>query len=79
MADEQAKAKILDNYGKVPLHFEPNNGQIGNDEVRFSSRGQGYNLLLSPTEATLALHQSVDVKAKHKKIDLSNPTLERIE
>jgi hypothetical protein len=41
-------------YGKLPLTFEENRGQVDR-KVEFLSRGSGYTLLLSPTEAVLAL------------------------
>ncbi|MGI8597610.1 MAG: SBBP repeat-containing protein, partial [Chitinophagaceae bacterium] len=55
---EQAKANILEQYGQLPLHFEPNQGQINTEEVKFISRGNGYQTFLSATEAVLSLHQS---------------------
>ena len=53
-ADESTKGKLLESYGQLPLHFEPNNGQINSEQVKFSSRGQGYQMFLTPTGATLA-------------------------
>lgn len=47
--DEVASA-----YGKLPLSFGKNLGQI-DDRVRFSARGLGYNLFLTPDEAVLTL------------------------
>jgi hypothetical protein len=41
-------------YGKVPLHFEANQGQT-DAQVKFLARGPGYALFLTPTEAVLAL------------------------
>jgi len=41
-------------YGRLPLSFEVNQGQMP-DPVKFRSRGRGYNLALLPTEAVLAL------------------------
>ena len=41
-------------YGKLPLTFEPNQGQ-DDPRVRFSSRGQGYSLFLTDSEAVLSL------------------------
>jgi hypothetical protein len=41
-------------YGKLPLRFEANVGQSG-EEVKFIARGNGYNLFLTSTEAVLAL------------------------
>jgi hypothetical protein len=43
-------------YGKLPLHFEANQGQ-SDGKVRFLARGAGYSLFLTPTEAVLALTQ----------------------
>ena len=41
-------------YAKLPLSFEANFGQTDNS-VKFLSRGSGYSLLLTPTEAVLGL------------------------
>lgn len=45
-------------YGKLPLSFEENRGQTAR-EVRYVSRGSGYELFLTPQEAVIALQQSV--------------------
>ena len=47
-------ARVHTNYGKLPLHFEPNRGQTAS-KVKFLSRGSGYTLFLTPAEAVLAL------------------------
>ena len=39
-------ASVAAAYGKLPLNFEPNQGQ-NDPRVRFSSRGQGYSLFLT--------------------------------
>ncbi len=44
------------NYGHLPLHFEANEGQL-DKRVRFVSRGSGYSLFLTQTEAVLALRR----------------------
>src|SRR5687767_10999090 len=44
----------LKSYGNLSMAFEPNQGQT-DERVRFLTRGQGYTLLLSPSEAVLAL------------------------
>ena len=49
------KIRIVDRYGQIPLAFERNNGQTASP-VKFLSRGIGYTLFLTPTEAVLALH-----------------------
>src|SRR5918994_6497784 len=43
-------------YGRLPQSFEANVGQA-DAPVRFLSRGHGYSLFLTPTEAVLALNQ----------------------
>jgi hypothetical protein len=41
-------------YGKLPLMFEANRGQ-SDEKVKFISRGNGYSLFLTSSEAVLAL------------------------
>jgi hypothetical protein len=48
--------QLAASYGKLPLHFEPNQGQL-HESVRFVSRGRGYNLFLTSDEAVVALNQ----------------------
>src|SRR5437879_13365209 len=48
------QARVSENYGKLPLHFEANRGQTDKD-VRFLSRGLGYSLYLTAGEAVLVL------------------------
>lgn len=48
-------------YGKLPLSFEVNEGQI-DSEVKFFSRGAGFRLFLGKTEATLELKSEKLVK-----------------
>jgi hypothetical protein len=50
-----APATTADVYGKLPLTFEANAGQIDNAAVRYVSRGHGHTLFLSPAEAALRL------------------------
>lgn len=49
-----ALAPVSDVYGQIPLSFETNKGQI-DGRVKYLSRGAGYNLFLTPSEAVLAL------------------------
>lgn len=49
-----ARADVLASYGKLPLSFEPNQGQVG-ARVSYLSRGRGFTLLLAPSEALLSL------------------------
>ena len=50
------KANLAVNYGKIPLHFEANAGQV-DEQVKFLSRGSGYSLFLTSGEAVLALQK----------------------
>jgi len=54
---QQAGPQIVANYGKLPLSFEANQGQV-DSEVKFLSRGRGYTLFLTGTEAVLQLRIS---------------------
>src|SRR5438309_1361132 len=49
-----AEARVRQSYGKLPLHFEANQGQTHQD-VRFLARGAGYSLYLTAGEAVLVL------------------------
>jgi len=62
-ASAVTQARVSENYGKLPLHFEANRGQTGKD-VRFLSRGAGYSLYLTASEAVLVLAKP-DTYAKH--------------
>jgi hypothetical protein len=46
--------RIFESYGKLPLSFEANQGQT-DSQVKFISRGRGYSLFLTSTEAVLSL------------------------
>ena len=54
-----ANARIVEAYGKLPLSFEANQGQI-DSEVKFLSRGSGYSLFLTSNEAVLSLKPSCE-------------------
>ena len=53
-ASAATDVRVSENYGKFPLHFEANRGQI-HKNVRFLSRGPGYSLYLTAGEAVLVL------------------------
>ena len=55
-AEPIASARMTESYGKLPLSFEANQGQT-DAQVRFLSRGQGYSLFLTDSEAVLALRK----------------------
>src|SRR5215813_4093710 len=61
-----AKSTVVNRYGSLPLIFEPNQGQT-DPQVKFVSRGKGYCLTLTTTEAVLTLrsasrHQSTSAR-----------------
>jgi len=58
-----AETRVSQSYGKLPLHFEANQGQTHQD-VRFLARGSGYSLYLTPTEAALTLTKQVSPARK---------------
>jgi hypothetical protein len=55
-AQIQKIRKNVEDYGKLPLIFEPNLGQT-DEKVKFISRGHGYGLFLTGTEAVLSLQK----------------------
>jgi hypothetical protein len=57
LAAARSSVKVVEGYGKLPLAFEANQGQAGS-QVKFLSRGAGYSLFFTPTEAVLALQPS---------------------
>jgi hypothetical protein len=56
------QAGIVGSIRNLPLSFEPNLGQSG-DEVDFLARGDDYSLFLNATEAALALEQGSSAPA----------------
>jgi hypothetical protein len=54
---------VAENYGKLPLSFEANQGQ-SDPQVKFQSRGSGYSLFLTDSSAVLALTKQNSVNAK---------------
>ncbi|HEV8187447.1 MAG TPA: SBBP repeat-containing protein [Pyrinomonadaceae bacterium] len=55
--EAQLKMTASENYGKLPLSFERNQGQ-SDEAVEFLSRGKGYTLFLTTTEAVFSLRNS---------------------
>ena len=50
----RSSTAIIAQYGKLPLAFEPNVGQV-NSESKFLARGAGYELFLTPRESVFVL------------------------
>ncbi|MGB8851380.1 MAG: SBBP repeat-containing protein [Candidatus Acidiferrales bacterium] len=64
-------ASIKESYGKLPLAFEPNNGQSAG-EVKFLARGNGYTLFLTPAEAVFAMRKSAKNETLRMNLDGAN-------
>ncbi len=62
------KQQIVASYGRLPLSFEANRGQI-DAQVKFISRGSGYSLFLTGTETVLDLSRA-DGSAARSRADL---------
>jgi len=54
--DPSTRASVHNSYGSLPLSFEVNRGQADN-AVKYLSRGKGYTLFLTSTEAVLSLRR----------------------
>jgi hypothetical protein len=52
--DAESKDRISRAYGKLAMNFEENQGQF-DPEVKFVSRGQGYSLFLTSSEAVFVV------------------------
>ncbi|MDA2929078.1 SBBP repeat-containing protein [Acidobacteria bacterium AH-259-O06] len=64
--NEAHKKSIVGAYGRIPLHFEANQGQT-DPRVKFLSRGRGYTLFLTPTGAVLTLRKPMKPAAGNKR------------
>jgi len=52
--DAATRARVSEAYGRLPLRFEANRGQT-DARVKFLSRGPGYSVFLTSTEAVLVV------------------------
>ena len=59
---KETEQRIIQAYGKLPLHFEPNQGQIA-EEAKFMARGNGYTLFLTANEMVLSLIKPAVVRS----------------
>ncbi len=62
LSEADTRARVSEAYGKLPLSFEANDGQI-DSQVKFLSRGAGYNLFLTLNEAVLELRKGSGVSS----------------
>jgi len=56
-SDPAIRRRVGEAYGKVPLGFEANEGQT-DQQVKFLTRGPGYNLFLTTSETVLSLRHA---------------------
>jgi hypothetical protein len=68
--DQATQGKILQGYGSLPLSFEANQGQT-DAQVKFLSRGAGYNLFLTSGEAVLVLRKTSAQKREFSTVNTS--------
>ena len=62
--DRSTRKHVAENYGKLPLHFEANQGQ-SDSRVKFLSRGAGYTLFLTSNEAVFRLQHESSAQSRH--------------
>jgi len=58
----EPKIQVDNEFGKIPLAFETNQGQV-DESVKFLTRGSGYTMFLTPQEAIISLASLNDVSA----------------
>jgi len=66
--------RLAEAYGRLPLAFEENRGQTDSD-VEFLSRGAGFTLFLTPTEAVLSLQKAsprTEASRRHQAADVES-------
>ena len=72
-------ARLREAYGKLPMSFEANQGQA-DEQVKFLSRGNGYSVFLTSTEAVFAFRDPASQKAgKDARINHVNGDVEAVE
>jgi hypothetical protein len=70
-------AHLVESYGKLPLSFEINHGQV-DPRVDFISRGNGYTLFLTGNEAVLSLRgQASGVGGQETRQNRRSPAVDR--
>jgi IPT/TIG domain/Beta-propeller repeat len=67
-----AAKPAAESYGRLPLLFEQNEGQV-DPAVRFLSRGRGYSLYLTASEAALRLNDGPETATVRWQVVGANP------
>jgi len=80
VAGKLSRPSLSEAYGRLPLSFEPNQGQT-DPRVKFLSRGSGYTLFLTDEGAVLALSKQKALATKQKehgyKSSVDGPQLQK--
>src|SRR5262245_59153519 len=70
--DQATRTRVVEAYGKLPLSFEANQGQT-DGRVKVLSRGHGYDLFLTSTEAVLTLNKGQEFGARDPESEKAKP------
>ncbi len=76
--DSQPMQNVMNAYGKLPMSFEENRGQT-DPNVKFISRGSGYSLFLTTTQAVLALHKPSDTEGRNSSQPVTPTSSQRLD
>jgi uncharacterized repeat protein (TIGR01451 family) len=63
--DAATRARLVESVAKAPMSFEANQGQTDN-RVKFLSRGLGYTLFLTSSDAVLALQKPAETRKQNQ-------------
>ena len=74
---QQHPAASPNDYGKVPLAFEANTGQV-NNSVRFLTHTDGYTLYLTATDPVLIFDKQDGRAALHIHLTRERPALQHL-
>jgi hypothetical protein len=74
--DDAIRVRASESYGKLPLQFEANRGQT-DPQVKFLSRGAGYTLFLTSTEAIMVFTSSEPRAARAEALKPTSKAEER--
>ncbi|QPJ61781.1 MAG: hypothetical protein G3M70_07750 [Candidatus Nitronauta litoralis] len=75
--DAKTRMQVDKSFGRMPLLFEKNEGQVS-DQVKFLSRGRGYNFYLTPTESVMVLSKAVEDKTTATNVSRKSDPLNRL-
>ena len=71
-------AQVLESYGKIPLAFTVNQGQI-DSQVRFTASGSGCNMFFTPSKTVFVLSKETEESATKRAAAKTAGTPEEME